>query len=290
MKMADLPLDRRLNAFRPDLANVALRARVEARQYVEPTKAQIIAPTVDLMAKPAADAGMDAQALFGDRVDVFERKNGWAWVQSLEDGYVGYIEENNITNLGALPTHMICAPRTFVYAQQDLKSARVKCLSMGSQLAIIDQISNRGTDYLILENGNAIIAHHATQIGQFSTDYVTIAETLLHTPYLWGGNTGFGIDCSGLVWLAKRLCGQFILRDSDMQANTFGQAIDISAGFGKLQRGDLVFWKGHVGIVSQPDMLLHANGHSMNVALENLHEAIERIGYLYAQPTQVRRG
>ena len=158
-----------------------------------------------------------------------------------------------------------------------------------SRLTITGTAETRGTEYALLASGEAVIAKHLAQIGKVAADYVEVAETLLNTPYLWAGVSGFGIDCSGLVQLSMRMAGKSVLRDSDMQAATIGADIDPGADFLALGRGDLVFWNGHVGIMTDPDILIHASGHTMTVAREPLRQAIDRIGYLYGGPTEFRR-
>ena len=282
-------LDPRLNAYRDDLADISLKGQVEAAKFVDGKELQVISHFADLSCKPNEDAGLDAQILFGETVRVFDQHNGRAWVQNVADGYVGYVDAHTLGSVESLPTHIVLAPRTFLYPGADLKLPRSGYRSMGSKLVVIDAVTNRGTDYLILSSGEAVIAKHLIELGDWKNDYVAVAETLLHTPYLWGGNTGFGIDCSGLVSLAFALCGKTVLRDSDMQAATIGEIVEPQDNYAKLQRGDLVFWKGHVGIMANKTELLHANGNSMNVTLENFAAAVERIGYLYGQPTLVRR-
>lgn len=280
-------LDKRLNAYRPDLADAKLKDQVEATTYVEGQAATVATHFADLYDRPQAGAGLQCQVLHGHTVQVFDRSNGWAWVQKQDDGYVGYVEESNLQSIASDPTHMITAPRTFLYSQADLKSPRSGYRSMGSKLSVVDHVTTRGTEYAVLDSGDCVIAKHLLAIGDWFSDPVTVAEKLLHSPYLWGGDTGFGIDCSGLVSLSNMLCGNAVLRDSDMQAASIGT--EIETDFTDLQRGDLVFWKGHVGMMADQENLLHANGHSMSVAVENLSNAIERIGYLYGQPTLARR-
>lgn len=281
------PLDKRLNAFRPDIADIRLKDQVSADHYVSPKSAVVKPHFVDLLDKPDAAAGLQCQVLNGHGVDVFERSGGWAWVQTVGDGYVGYIRDDALEEAEHKSTHMVSAPRTFLYPEPDLKHPRSGYRSMGSKLVVVDTVTNRGTDYAILATGEAVIARHLIRLGNWASDPVAIAELLLHTPYLWGGNTGFGIDCSGLVFLANMVCGKTVLRDSDMQARSIGE--EIGHDFSQVQRGDLVFWKGHVGIMADRENLLHANGNTMNVALEKLADAVERIGYLYGQPTMIRR-
>ena len=290
MEKTRLP-DKRLNAHRDDLANVELKSIVPSPKYVQGRPARICSHFADVMDRPDPSAGLQTQILHGHDISVFDSRDGWAWIQGQNDGYVGYVRQSDITmapDAGFEPaTHMVLAPRTFLYSESDMKMPRTGYRSMGSKLRITERQTTRGTDYAILDSGGAVIAQHLIPVGTWMKDPVSVAETLLHTPYLWGGNTAFGIDCSGLVSLANLLCGRSVLRDSDMQANTIGDEVPMELD--KLRRGDLVFWKGHVGMMADAMTLLHANGHSMNVALEPLAEAVERIGYLYGQPTNIRR-
>jgi cell wall-associated NlpC family hydrolase len=243
----------------------------------------------DMHVAPREDAGLDTQLLFGEEVAVFERMGGWAWIQSAGDGYVGYVREADLGFSGAEPTHVVAAPRTFLYREPDLKLPRTGCFSMGSRLRVAGIEERRGTHYAVLTSGEAVIAGHVRPLDQHAADHASVAATLLYVPYLWGGATAFGIDCSGLVQLSMRMAGKNVLRDTDMQAETIGQPVEPGDGFAGLRRGDLVFWKGHVGIVTNATTLIHANGHTMMVSCEPLRQAVERIGYLYGGPTGFRR-
>ncbi len=282
-------LDRRLHAYRPDLADIALRGKVDAAAFTEGTRKRVIVPVSDLRSKPELPNGPQSQILFGDEVTVFEQANGWSWVQSLRDGYVGYIPDAELGDTGNAPTHRICVPRTFIYSGADLRFRHTRALSLGSAVEITEFVENRGSRYGMLADGTAIFARHLRAIDETVADYVTTAESLLNTPYLWGGTSGFGIDCSGLVQLAMLDAGRNVLRDSDMQGDHLGEILDAGADYANLQRGDLVFWPGHVAIMANPDMMIHANGHTMTVAYEGLREGIERIAYLYDLPSHFRR-
>ena len=281
--------DRRLHAFRPDLADERLRGKVEAERFVPGRLARIVVPVADLRTAPRPDSGLSSQLLYGDDVRVFEEREGWAWVQAVRDDYVGYVADTVLGPAGDAVTHVIRAPRTFVYPGPDMKLPRSGDLSIGSGVAITGFTETRGTRYGILPSGEAVIAGHLVSSETVADDFVSVAETLINTPYLWGGNTGFGIDCSGLVQLAMRMTGKDVLRDSDMQAEAIGAAIDPGPGFNRLQRGDLVFWKGHVAIMTNSGNMIHANGRTMLVSFEPLRAAIERISYLYGGPTGFRR-
>ncbi|MFD2652415.1 C40 family peptidase [Brucella rhizosphaerae] len=282
-------LDRRLNAYRPDLADERLSGKVEASRFTAGTQMQVSASVLDLRAEPRPDSGPQTQIIFGDMVRVFEEQDGWSWVQAERDGYTGYVSAASLEMPGADATHMVIVPRTFIYPGSDLRFPHTKALSLGSRVRIAGSAETRGTQYALLENGEALIATHLAPLDQHAADYVAVAETLLHTPYLWGGTSGFGIDCSGIVQLSMWVSGRKVLRDSDMQQNTLGEIIEPDADYSNLKRGDLVFWKGHVAICAAADMLIHASGHTMTVTMEPLHDAIKRIAYLYDLPTLIRR-
>lgn len=279
-------LDRRLHAYRDDLADARLKGAVTAAGFAEGRPAHVRAPVTDMRRSPRLDTGIDTQLLLGQDVLVFDESERFAWVQSVADGYVGHVGSNDLVDGAARPTHVVAVPRTFVYRAPDLKLPVSTTISLGSHVEVSGSEERRGTNYALLPNGEAIVAAHLRPLADNAVDYVAVAESLANTPYLWGGASAFGIDCSGLVQLSMRMAGTSVLRDSDMQAASIGTPIDPSNG---LRRGDLVFWKGHVAIMTDSKTIIHANGHTMSVAIEPLGEAVARIGYLYGQPTGHRR-
>lgn len=274
------PLDPRLN-----IANKALLDKGE--------EGRITSFFADLKAEPNDNSGLNSQILFGENVTIFDVKDGWTRVQSVRDNYVGWTQSANVGVGFNTATHVVLVPRTFLYPQPDMKLPRVGYRSLGSLVEVVGAAETRGTKYNILADGEAVVASHLSPINSYEPDYVSVAETLLHTPYLWGGVTAFGIDCSGLVQLSMRMAGIDVLRDSDMQAATIGSPIEANENWSNLKRGDLIFWKGHIGICQgvkySKQYLLHANGHTMSVASEPLGEAIKRIEHLYQAPIGVRR-
>lgn len=278
-------IDRRLNAFRPDLAEKSLEGKVDALRFVDGTPARVIAPTAAMRPKPELNSGIDTELLFGEPVSVLDRSHGWAWVKSGIDDYVGYVEETALGLAGPAPSHWVTSVRTFVYPGPDMKFPAVRALSMGSRLTVAGEAETRGTQYLLV-GGGAVIAKHVAPVDvAVSDDYVAVASRFLESPYLWGGRSGFGLDCSGLVQLSMMMAGRKVLRDTDMQRASIGTEI----GRDELRRGDLVFWKGHVAIMTDAETMIHASGFTMDVSHEGLEAAIRRIEPMYGSPLIYRR-
>ena len=273
------PLDRRLNLLDTAGNRIAKKGKF----------ARINVAFTELREKPERNCAIDTQLMFGEDVKVYDEKDGWAWVQAERDNYVGWLEAKTLKYDVSPTTHLVSVPRTFLYPEPDLKLPHKGMRSLGSGLVVVGEAEKRGTKYKLLKTGEAVIAHHIRPKDEHAKDYVTVAEALMRTPYLWAGTTAFGIDCSGLIKLAMFMCGQNVLRDSDMQAASLGKEIDAGGKFENIKRGDLIFWRGHVGIAQGDGLLLHANGNSMDVTSEPLLPAIERIAYLYEKPTGVRR-
>jgi cell wall-associated NlpC family hydrolase len=276
-------LDRRLHAFRPDLADETLQGQVEATRFTAGLPAQVSVPVAALRPVPDLARGIDTELLIGETVRVFDRADSWAWVQADEDGYVGYLPETHLGPVEA-PTHRIVVPRSFIYPEPELRKPHVGVLSMGSRITIVGEAETRGNHYHVLADGTAVMSSHCRPVSEHLDDFVAVATRFVETPYLWGGRSGLGIDCSGLTQLALMMTGQKFPRDTDMQAK-----VGTEIAREDLRRGDLVFWKGHVGIMEDAETLLHANGHTMTVARENFEAAVKRIGWLYEQPTGYRR-
>jgi cell wall-associated NlpC family hydrolase len=283
-------LDKRLYVYRADLADERLEGKVQAARYVKGELGTIRVPSITLRSAPDRELGVETEALFGEEIDIFEEANGWAWIQLLKDGYVGYVPVDAIAHGFKKISHIVDHPRTFLYPEADMKKRPLACLSMGSRLDIVDETEGNGIRFLLARDGAAIVERHCRHFKAFSgPDFVNHAGRLLETPYRWGGASAFGIDCSGLVQLSMFMSGKYVKRDSDMQAASIGEVIDPGDDFSGLQRGDLIFWKGHVAIAEDNETILHANGFSMSVSREPLKQAIQRIEPLYGMPTLCRR-
>lgn len=266
--------DRRLHAWRRDLADATLRGRVAAERFVNGETQRVIVPTAAVRSAPNPDAAMETEALHGEAVRVFERgDSGYAWVQLQADRYVGYIEVGALGAIVPSPTHRVSAVRTPVFSRPDIKSPPLGFLPLGGMVAVVSEAQDENARYGILASGGAVVRQHLAALDEYDQDFVAVAERFLETPYLWGGKTGLGLDCSGLVQVALAACGIAAPRDTDMQQAALGEAVDPAA----TRRGDLVFWKGHVAIVTKAGQILHANAHAMRVSREPLEAAIARI-------------
>jgi cell wall-associated NlpC family hydrolase len=270
---ASVPLDRRRHVFRPDLADEALRGRVEATSFVVGQPCQVLRSAVSMRAEPNLSAALENEALFGEIFTVFEDQDGWAWGKLSRDQYTGYVPIDALSPNVLPATHRVSDIGTFVYADQDIKSPPLLLLSLNASLAVVEV----GERFSRLSLGGYVITRHISPIGKPALDFVEIAERFIATPYLWGGRTRLGLDCSALVQLAMEAGGLECPRDSDMQRAEVGHSIPVPDDLEGLHRGDLVFWKGHVGIMTDGVMLLHANAHHMAVACEPLQFATARI-------------
>jgi cell wall-associated NlpC family hydrolase len=263
--------DSRRHAYREDLAAETLRGLIKAERYVKGEPRQVSAAALPLRREPRFDATLDTEALLGETLTLYDESEGWAWVQLTRDGYVGYMPSEGLTSDIAAPTHRIAALRTYIYPQPDGKLPPLALLSLNAF------VTASGDDkFLALAQGGYVFARHAVPIGHAAPDFVAVARAFLGAPYLWGGRTSVGLDCSGLVQLALEAAGLAAPRDADMQAAELGRPIAWQ-GDAKLRRGDLVFWEGHVGIMTSPKELLHANAHHMAVEAEPFAEARDRI-------------
>jgi cell wall-associated NlpC family hydrolase len=265
--------DPRLTPARPDLAATYLEGQVQAARYVEGRPMHLAVELADLHRAPAADSGVETQVLYGETVMLYDAQDGWAWVQLAADHYVGYLPLATLAEGDTQPTHRVSANRTFIYPRPDIKAPIRTALPLGATVTLTGADGN----FACLDNGGFIIALHLMQIHERAHDFVAIAEGLIGTPYLWGGKSCLGLDCSGLVQIALAQSGIAAPRDTDLQQQGLGETVPLAAAENGLQRGDLIFWKGHVGIMRDATTLLHANAHHMLVASEPLAQARARI-------------
>lgn len=279
-------LDRRVNAFRPDLAAEALRGRVKAPRFATGERRRVAAGHAPLRREPRPDAPLDTELLHGEALTVYEERGGWAWAQAQADSYVGYVPAEALGETAAAPTHRVAALRAHVYPAPDIKTPPLYALSLNALLVVADEAEGR---FLGLAEGGFVHAAHVARVDAFAGDFVAVAEGFLGTPYLWGGRTGLGVDCSGLVQQALQAAGIACPRDSDMQETALGEPLGDASDLSGLRRGDLVFWRGHAGIMIDPERLLHANAFHMRTVIEPVAETAARIARTDGPVTSIRR-
>ena len=267
--------DPRLTPAREDLAAIQLQGDVAAPRYVEGQRYQVRVPVARLHRRPDHNTSPDTELLFGEEIDIFDISDGWAWGQSRQDGYVGYVPESGLSRGAPQPTHRVQTLQASIYHSPSLKTPTYGALGFGSLVHVIAETEG----YAKIDGTGAeeewLARPQIRPLLDPEPDWVAVAERFLGIPYIWGGRSGQGLDCSGLVQLALQAAGHDCPRDSDMQRAGLGRTL---GGEEATKRGDLIFWRGHVGIVSGPNQLLHANAHHMRVATEPLDAALERIG------------
>jgi hypothetical protein len=273
--------DPRITPARPDLAAKFLDGQVTAARFVQGEEREVIDAQAPVRAEPAPDAPLVTEALMGERVTIYDfNDEGWAWGQLADDSYVGWLPSNALLAPRSTATHKVSALRTFAFPGPSIKLPPTVMPPLGAKLTVL-----REQDRFAVSPVGFLPASHLAPLDQRETDFVAVAERFLGTPYLWGGKTNYGLDCSGLVQVALTACGIRFPRDSDMQERALGTPIDMK----NVRRGDLVFWTGHVAIVRDEKTFLHANAFHMAVAIEPIADAIARIAAAGSEVTSVKR-
>ncbi len=278
-------LDPRLTPARGDLAAKHLEGKVKADRFVTGEEFEVADAVAPLREAPKADAMLSTQALKGERVTVYDRNGeGWAWGQLQGDGYVGWLPDAALARPVAVATHKVSAIRTFAFPGPSIKLPPAETLAMGSKLTV----TREEGPFAVTREGWHVPGVHVAPLDARESDFVAVADRFVGTPYLWGGKSSFGIDCSGLLQVSLNAAGLGCPRDSDLQQQAIGHLLGLAESR-NLRRGDLIFWKGHVAIVRDEDTIVHANAHHMATVIENTRDAIARIKAAGSEIVAIKR-
>jgi len=257
------------------------------KEYPRLETLQVKVPTCFLRMAPKPSGAAGTELIFGERFYIHKRDGHWAWGRSENalpgkayPGYVGWVRKSNLSDETDAPNYKVTVLSAPVFSKRSIKSNVKHCLPLNSIM------TGRVDGGFIKTAAGYLHARHVAKIDVSNWNWVDVAENLIGRPYIWGGVSSFGLDCSGLVQTALRAAGRDAPRDSDQQTE-IGEAVGIAEP--NLKRGDLVFWKGHVGIMQSADHILHANAFHMAVASEPLKAAVQRIKENAGPITAIRR-
>lgn len=277
--------DPRITPARGDIAAAHLRGKIGAKRYVDGTKHVAARGRTALRKEPSEDSGLETELLFGQSFTVYDRGKRFLWGQANDDLCVGYVEADGLKAEEIVADHKVIAPATPLLPAPDAKRAVLDILPMNARVCVLE----RPDGFAKIKPAGFVFDAHLEPLSRRGRDWVAVAEQFVRAPYVWGGKTVAGLDCSGLVQVALESVGRQLPRDTDLQERAIEQRIEPAPDFSNLRRGDLVFWDGHVGIMLDCERLLHATSAFMQVVTEPVHDAVRRIEPIGGPITSVRR-
>ncbi len=277
--------DPRVTPARPDVAAAFLKGKVEAARFAEGVRKTVIPGRTPLHAAPTAQSMRDTELLRGESFVVYDMKDGWSWGQAARDGYVGYTPAAALADPEGAADHRVIALSTPLLHAPSLETWSTDMLPMNARV----RVTGREPKCLAIAGGGFVYEKHIAPLAYRATDWVAVAERFLGVPYVWGGRTFSGLDCSGLIQTALEAGGLGVPRDSDQQEAFLPNPVTVDDDLRGLQRGDIVFWPEHVGVLIDPTYLLHANGHFGETAIEPLRDVVVRTAARGKRITSIRR-
>lgn len=237
----------------------------------------ILKPSISIKIKPIQSSSLETEGLFGETVEIFDNHLEWVYCKLLTDNYYGWIKKKNLGHLKPV-THRVVSPRSFLLKKKDIKSTCINYLPLGAQLSIKTVINDWAEVDLNKDVKNKIAyipSKHISNINSSIKDWVSTAESLIGTPYKWGGRDSIGLDCSALLQLSYQTYGQNIPRNTIDQVMLQKEKVN---DINELDRGCVIFWEGHVGIMIDKFNCVHANAFHMKTVIEPLDDIINRMG------------
>jgi hypothetical protein len=277
--------DPRITPARADIAAVQLKDKLKAERYVEGRNHVAARGRTALRRAPSHDSGLETELLFGQTFVVYEQGRQFFWGQASDDQCVGYVDAGALNAGEIVPDHRVTALATPLLPAPDAKRAALDILPMNARVRVLERTGG----FARIEPRGFVFGNHVAPLSHRERDWIVIAERFLSAPYVWGGKTVAGLDCSGLVQVALESVGRQLPRDTDLQEKAIDKRIEPTSDLANLARGDLVFWDGHVGVMLDRGRLLHATSAFMQVVVEPLHDAVRRIEPVSGPITSVRR-
>lgn len=260
--------DLRVTLARAELAPVECEGVTRSIAYSKIRRTRVSAIAASLKTAPARDAEQASQLIFGEGFDVLREEGAFAWGQAWRDGYVGWVETSALCATFDEPSHWVRVPRTVVLTDAKVRAPSKGALGMNAMGFVVRQSGA----FSEIAGLGWVATTHLAPIGMCFAPRTTLAVMFVGAPYVWGGRDGGGLDCSALVQHSLHAEGLACPRDSDQQA-----AMGFEVAADRLEAGDLVAWRGHIGMMLDAEQLIHANAFHMAVAVEPLAAAVARI-------------